>query len=50
MLLRNLVPDPDALGEAQRAFVRRTSSIDFVISNRITRRPVLASRSRVQLP
>jgi hypothetical protein len=42
MLLRNLVPDPDALDDAQRAFVRRTSSIDFVISNRITRRPVLA--------
>ncbi|MDO8184765.1 AAA domain-containing protein [Conexibacter sp. JD483] len=42
VLLRNLVPDPDALGDAQRAFVRRRSSIDFVIANRITRRPLLA--------
>ncbi len=42
ILLRNLVPAPDTLGEDQRAFIRRRSSIDFVIYNRITRRPVLA--------
>lgn len=42
MLLRNLVPDPDALGDAQRAFVRSRSSLDFLIYNRITRRPALA--------
>jgi hypothetical protein len=42
ILLRNLVPAPDTLGKDQRAFVRRRSSVDFVIYNRITRRPVLA--------
>jgi hypothetical protein len=42
ILLRNLVPAPDTLGEDQRAFIRRRSSVDFVIYNRITRRPVLA--------
>jgi hypothetical protein len=42
ILLRNLVPAPDALGEDQRAFIRNRSSIDFVIYNRVTRRPVLA--------
>ncbi|MDP2712053.1 MAG: AAA domain-containing protein [Solirubrobacteraceae bacterium] len=42
MLLRNLVPAPDTLGDAQRAFVQRRSSVDFVLYNRITRRPTLA--------
>jgi hypothetical protein len=41
ILLRNLVPAPDTLGEDQRAFTRRRSSADFVIYNRVTRRPVL---------
>jgi hypothetical protein len=42
ILLRNLVPAPDTLERHQRAFVQRRSSVDFVIYNRITRRPVLA--------
>ncbi len=42
ILLCNLVPTPDGLGKDQRAFIRRRSSVDFVIYNRITRRPVLA--------
>jgi hypothetical protein len=42
ILLRNLVPAPETLGEDQRALIRHRSSIDFVIYNRITRRPVLA--------
>jgi hypothetical protein len=42
ILLCNLIPTPDKLGKDQRAFVRRRSSVDFVIYNRITRRPVLA--------
>lgn len=42
ILLRNLVPDPSRLTPDQAAFVRRTSSVDFVIYNRVTRRPVLA--------
>lgn len=42
ILLRNLVPDPSSLTPDQAAFVRRTSSVDFVIYNRVTRRPVLA--------
>ncbi|MGH3350626.1 MAG: AAA domain-containing protein [Nocardioides sp.] len=41
ILLRNLVPDPSSLTPDQAAFVRRTSSVDFVIYNRVTRRPVL---------
>lgn len=41
-LLCNLVLAPDTLSKDQRAFVRRRSSVDFVIYNRITRRPVLA--------
>lgn len=42
ILLCNLVPAPDSLEKHQRAFVRRRSSVDFVIYNRITRRPTLA--------
>ncbi len=42
VLLRNLVPAPEILEEDQRAFVRRRSSVDFVIYNRSTRRPALA--------
>jgi hypothetical protein len=42
ILLRNLVPDPTTLTADQTAFVRRTASLDFVVYNRITRRPVLA--------
>jgi hypothetical protein len=42
ILLRNLVPDPDILEAAERRFVGRRSSVDFVIYNRITRRPSLA--------
>jgi hypothetical protein len=42
ILLCNLTPAPDALGKDQRAFIRSRSSVDFVIYNRVTRRPVLA--------
>jgi AAA domain/Protein of unknown function (DUF2726) len=42
ILLRNLVPAQNTLGDNQRAFIRHRSSIDFVIYNRVTRRPVLA--------
>jgi hypothetical protein len=42
ILLCNLVPAPDTLGEDQRAFIQRRSSVDFVIYNRVTRRPSLA--------
>jgi hypothetical protein len=42
ILLRNLVPAPDTLGEDQRAFIQRRSSVDFVIYNRVTRLPLLA--------
>jgi hypothetical protein len=42
ILLRNLVPDPEVLDVAERAFVGRRSSVDFVVYNRITRRPALA--------
>lgn len=42
MLLRNLVPAPNTLSDEQRAFVRHRSSVDFVVYNRVSRRPVLA--------
>jgi hypothetical protein len=42
IMLLNLVPTPDTLRADQRAFVKHRSSIDFVIYNRITKRPVLA--------
>lgn len=44
VFLRNLVPDPgtlDELDEAQRRFVGRASSVDFVVYNRVTHRPAL---------
>jgi hypothetical protein len=41
-LLCNLVPVSDLLEENQRVFIQRRSSVDFVIYNRVTRRPVLA--------
>lgn len=42
ILLRNLVSAPERLGAAERAFIRRRSSVDFVVYNRITRRALLA--------
>lgn len=41
MLLRNLLPDLRRLTPEQAAYVKHRSSVDFVISNRITNRLVL---------
>lgn len=40
--LRSLVPQGTRLTDAQAAFARRTSSVDFVIFNAVTKQPVLA--------
>ena len=42
VILRNLLPDLSGLTTAQAAYVRNRASVDFVIYNRITYRPVLA--------
>ena len=42
VLLRNLVPDPAALTLAQLAYVQHRASVDFVVYNRVTSRPLLA--------
>lgn len=42
VLLRNLLPNLTGLTTAQVAYVRNRASIDFVVYNRITNRPVLA--------
>ena len=40
--MRSLVPQGTRLTDAQAAFARRTSSVDFVIFNSVTKKPVLA--------
>lgn len=42
ILLRNLFADLSRLTPEQQAYVRLRASVDFVVSNRVTRQPVLA--------
>lgn len=42
VLLKNLLPGLDLLTPEQAAFARRRASLDFVVYNRVTNRPVLA--------
>lgn len=42
VLVRNLLPDCSGLTQRQERFVRNRASVDFVIYNRITNRPLLA--------
>jgi len=42
VLLKNLLPNVDRLTPDQTAYVRRRASIDFVVYNRVTNRPLLA--------
>lgn len=42
VLLRNLLAGLERLSAEQQTFVRRRSSVDFVIYNRVTNRPLLA--------
>jgi hypothetical protein len=42
VLLKNLLPDVDRLTPDQAAYVRRRASVDFVVYNRVTNRPLLA--------
>ena len=42
VLLRHLVPNSDALAARHAGFVRRGSSLDIVVYNRLTRIPLLA--------
>lgn len=42
VLLRNLLPDLSGLTTAQMTYTRNRASVDFVVYNRITNRPVLA--------
>jgi hypothetical protein len=42
VLLRNLLPNLSGLTTAQVTYVRNRASVDFVVYNRITNRPVLA--------
>ena len=42
VLLRNLLPDPGRLTADQVAFMRRPTSVDFVVYNRVTNQPLLA--------
>lgn len=42
ILLRNLLPDLSTLTSEQADFVRNRASLDFVVYNRVTNRPVLA--------
>ncbi|WP_223198865.1 AAA domain-containing protein [Solihabitans fulvus] len=42
VLLKNLLPNFDRLTPDQAAYVRRRASIDFVVYNRVTNRPLLA--------
>jgi hypothetical protein len=42
VLLKNLVPPEGVLSDAQAVFVRRTSSVDFVVDNAVTKLPLLA--------
>jgi hypothetical protein len=42
VLLRNLLPDLGRLTPAQRAYIQHRASVDFVVYNRVTNRPLLA--------
>lgn len=42
VLLRNLVPGLSRLNPVQRAYVQHRASVDFVVYNRVTNRPLLA--------
>jgi hypothetical protein len=42
ILLRNLLPGLEGLTPRQEAYVRHRASVDFVIYNRVSNRPVLA--------
>jgi hypothetical protein len=42
ILLRNLLPDLSGLTPAQEAYVRHRASVDFVVYNLVTNRPLLA--------
>ncbi|HWC79008.1 MAG TPA: AAA domain-containing protein [Pseudonocardiaceae bacterium] len=42
VLLKNLLPNLDRLTPDQTAYVRRRASVDFVVYNRVTNRPLLA--------
>lgn len=42
VLLRELIPSLDGLSDRERSFVKHRSSVDMVLFNRITHRPVLA--------
>ncbi|HEY0248266.1 MAG TPA: AAA domain-containing protein [Gryllotalpicola sp.] len=42
VLLRNLLPDLDDLTPEQEQYVRHRASVDFVVVNSVTRRPLLA--------
>jgi superfamily I DNA and/or RNA helicase len=42
VLVRNLLPDLGLLTPRQGAFVRHRASVDFVVYNRVTNRPLLA--------
>lgn len=42
ILLRNLLPDLSKLTPEETAFVRNRASLDFVVYNRVSNRPVLA--------
>jgi hypothetical protein len=42
MLLKNLLPNLDRLTTDQAAYVKNRASIDFVVYNRVTNRPLLA--------
>ena len=42
VLLRNLLPGLDGLTPQQEAYVRHRASVDFVVYNRVSNRPVLA--------
>jgi hypothetical protein len=42
VLLKNLLPNLDRLTPGQAAYVGRSASVDFVVCNRVTNRPLLA--------
>jgi AAA domain/Protein of unknown function (DUF2726) len=42
VLLRNLLPGLDGLTQEQESYVRHRASVDFVVYNRVSNRPVLA--------
>jgi hypothetical protein len=42
VLVRNLLPDLSRLTPRQESFVRHRASVDFVVYNRVTNRPLLA--------